>query len=140
MSRDKVKSPSYDDEDVPGVGDADAKSLDDDDDYYTYDDDTDDDDKYDDDDDDDDNGVINDGEYKSRPESRSYHPSEPHYYHGQEYDEPQYYYQPRYPKKKKKKKVYVPVFVPEKEKKKSKLSITLACVTFRFQQFINLSE
>jgi len=107
LSRGSVKSSRYDDEDVPGVGDADAKSLDDDDDYYTYDDDTDDDDKY----------GGGGGEYKARPESRSYYP-EPHYYPEQEYDEPQYYYQPRYPKKKKKK-VYVPVFVPEKEKKKS---------------------
>jgi len=120
MSRDEVKSSRYDDEDVPGVGDADAKSLDDDDDYYTYDDDTDDDDdddqyEYDDDYDDD------DGTY-SRPESRSYYP-EPDHYPDQEY------YQPMRTKKKKKK-VYVPVFVPEKEKKKSKI-ITYRSVLFR---------
>jgi len=121
-SRDEVKSSSYDDEDVPGVGDADAKSLDDDDDYYTYDDDTDDDDKYHDDDDEDSDGV---GEYKSRPESRSYHPSKPHYYPGH-YDALQYYYQPTYPKKKKKKKkVYMPVFLRVKKKKKSTLFIIM---------------
>lgn len=109
------------------VDDDDAKSLDEDDDYYAYDDDDVDDDKDDDD---------NDDEHKSRPESRSYNDEPDHYGEAEDEDsllEPQYYYQPTYPKIKKKKKhkkknrkktkVYLPVFVQEKDKKKSKLTI-----------------
>jgi len=110
-SGNEVMTSRRDVEDVPGVKDDDAKSLDD---YYTRDDDTNSHDQYEyyDDDNDDDKLVA---DTRSLPEFRLYYP-QPDHYPEETYNEPQVYYQPP---KKRKKKVYVPVFVPEKEKKKS---------------------
>jgi len=108
-SLDEVMTSQNDVDDVPGVDDDDAKTLDDGSDYIALDDDK-------------DNDEFH-YKYRTSPEYRSSYYSEPHHYTELEHHEPQYYYQPK--ESKSKKKVYVPVFVPEKQKKKSKLGTSV---------------